>query len=84
MFFFTPLCKILAMAKKNPAAVTLGRKGGKNSRKNLSDEEKRKLARKALEARWSKWRAEHPEKAAASEERRLKRSARKSAKKQSK
>jgi hypothetical protein len=42
------------MAKKNPAAVALGRKGGKNSRKNLTDEEKTTLAKKAAAARWGK------------------------------
>jgi hypothetical protein len=45
------------MAKKNAAAVALGRKGGKNSRKNLSDKEKTRLARKAVQVRWDKERA---------------------------
>jgi hypothetical protein len=40
--------------KKNAAAVALGRKGGKNSRKNLTDVEKRELAQRAADARWSK------------------------------
>jgi hypothetical protein len=40
--------------KKNPAAVALGRKGGKNSRVNLTPEERTKLARKAAAARWRK------------------------------
>jgi len=39
--------------KKNPAAVELGRLGGKNSRKYLSAEERTELARKAAAARWS-------------------------------
>ena len=38
--------------KKNPAAVALGRKGGKNSRINLPDKEKERLAKKAAAARW--------------------------------
>ena len=42
-----------SMAKrKNPAAVALGRKGGKNSRKNLTAEERTELARKAAAVRW--------------------------------
>lgn len=40
--------------KKNPAAVALGRKGGKNSRVNLAPEERKALARKAAAARWGK------------------------------
>jgi hypothetical protein len=32
--------------------VALGRKGGKNSRVNLSPEQKTALAKKAAEARW--------------------------------
>jgi hypothetical protein len=38
--------------KKNPAAVALGRKGGQNSRKNLTDEEKKELGQRAARARW--------------------------------
>ena len=38
--------------KKNPAAVSLGRKGGKNSRKNLTEEQAAELGRKAALARW--------------------------------
>jgi hypothetical protein len=46
---------------KNPHAVALGRKGGKASRKNLSEEEKRRLARKAAQVRWTNARkAKHP------------------------
>jgi len=40
--------------KKNPAAVALGRKGGQNSRVNLSPEERAELARRAAAARWDK------------------------------
>jgi hypothetical protein len=39
---------------KNPAAVALGRKGGKNSRANLRPEESAELALKAAAARWGK------------------------------
>ena len=44
----------LAEKKKNAAAVALGRKGGKNSRVNLSPAEKTALAKKAAAARWNK------------------------------
>jgi len=40
--------------KKNPAAVALGRKGGRNSRVNLTPEERKQLAQKAAAARWAK------------------------------
>ena len=42
------------MAKKNKAAVELGRKGGKNSRKNLTADERKELAQRAANARWAK------------------------------
>jgi len=43
------------MAKrKNPAAVALGKRGGKRSRVNLSPEERTALAKKAAAARWGK------------------------------
>jgi len=38
--------------RKNPAAVALGRKGGKNSRANLLPEQRQALAKKAAAARW--------------------------------
>lgn len=45
-------------AKKNPAAVALGRKGGLKGGKarmaNLSQEERQQLARKAALARWQR------------------------------
>jgi hypothetical protein len=44
----------MAQKRKNPAAVALGRKGGKNSRANLSPEQKTTLAKKAADARWAK------------------------------
>ena len=42
------------MAEKNPAAVELGRKGGKNSRKNFTPEQRREMAQRAIRARWAK------------------------------
>jgi hypothetical protein len=44
--------------RKDPAAVALGRKGGLNSRKNLTPERRRELARKAAAARWGRAAAE--------------------------
>jgi len=44
--------------EKNPAAVALGRmgglKGGKARAEKLSEEERKEIARKAAEARWSR------------------------------
>ena len=43
------------MAKrKNPAAVALGRKGGKATAKKLTMEQRAEMARKAAVARWTK------------------------------
>lgn len=42
------------MSPKNPAAVTLGRKGGRARAKKLTAEERSDAARKAVEARWAK------------------------------
>jgi hypothetical protein len=42
----------MASKRKNPAAVALGKKGGKNSRKNLTPEKRTELAQKAAAARW--------------------------------
>ena len=42
----------MAAKRKNPAAVALGRKGGKNSRVNLTPEKREALAKKAAAARW--------------------------------
>ena len=39
--------------KKDPAAVSLGRKGGKASAKKLTAEQRQEKARKAANARWS-------------------------------
>jgi len=53
-----PLRYSCGMAKKNPHAVALGRKGGKKSAaarmKKLTPEQRREIARKAVEARWRK------------------------------
>jgi hypothetical protein len=40
--------------KKNPAAVQLGRKGGKASAQKLTEEQRKAKARKAARARWTK------------------------------
>jgi hypothetical protein len=46
---------ILVMAKrKNPAAVALGRKGGKATAKKLTKEQRAESARQAAAARWAK------------------------------
>jgi hypothetical protein len=42
------------MSPKNPAAVALGRKGGRATAKNRTAEERADAARKAVEARWAK------------------------------
>jgi len=44
-------------SKKNPAAVTLGRKGGLQTAKR-SKKARSQAARHAVAARWEKWRAE--------------------------
>jgi hypothetical protein len=41
---------------KNPAAVALGRRGGKAYAKNTSAEDRKKQAEKAANARWAKTR----------------------------
>ncbi len=41
-------------AGKNPAAVELGRKGGKARAERMSPERRKDIARKAAEARWSR------------------------------
>jgi hypothetical protein len=40
--------------KKNPAAVQLGRKGGKAAADNRTAQERKEHARKAAQARWAK------------------------------
>ncbi len=39
---------------KNPAAVALGRRGGKATAKNMTPEQRKESARKAAQARWAK------------------------------
>ncbi len=46
------------MAPKNPAAVALGRKGGRATARNLSAEERSAKMRRAAEARWAKTKTE--------------------------
>jgi hypothetical protein len=40
--------------KKDPAAVALGRKGGKATARNRTAEQRREAARRAIAARWKK------------------------------
>jgi hypothetical protein len=42
------------MARKNAAAVALGRKGGTATAKKRTPEERSEAARKAVQARWAK------------------------------
>jgi hypothetical protein len=53
-----PIKPSLELTKKNPAAVALGRlgglKGGKARAKKLSPEQRKEIATKAAQARWSK------------------------------
>jgi hypothetical protein len=51
------LYSMLVAKKKNPAAVALGRKGGKARAKKLTPEEMSEQNRKAVQARWEKYRA---------------------------
>lgn len=43
--------------RKNPAAVALGRKGGAKSRAYMTPEEASELGRRAVMARWERYRA---------------------------
>jgi hypothetical protein len=69
-----------SVARKNQAAAELGRKGGrKRVPKGFSmmgEKNRKAIARAAIRARWEKWRADNPDKWAASEERRRKRAKR--------
>jgi hypothetical protein len=47
------------MAKKNPAAVQLGRRGGKATAKRLTPEQRTESARIAAQARWTKEKKSH-------------------------
>jgi hypothetical protein len=42
------------MKRKSPAAVSLGRKGGKKRMADLTKEQRSELAKKAAEARWKR------------------------------
>jgi hypothetical protein len=46
--------KTAHMARKNPAAVELGRKGGKATARNMTVEERIEKMRRAAQARWAK------------------------------
>ncbi|MGA9672787.1 MAG: hypothetical protein WBQ94_26455, partial [Terracidiphilus sp.] len=48
--------KTICMAPKNPAAVALGRKGGKATAQKRTAEERSAAAKKAVEARWARLR----------------------------
>jgi hypothetical protein len=54
------------------AAARLGRKGGQNSRKNLTSNEASSIARAANEARWAAYYEKNPEKSKARLEREAK------------
>jgi len=55
-------CNAQPMAKKkNPAAIELGRRGGRASARKLTDEQRKEKARKAAQARWAKKRAKRAE-----------------------
>ena len=47
------------MARKNPAAVELGRRGGKATAAKLSPAERKEIARKAAQARWAQEKKEN-------------------------
>jgi hypothetical protein len=48
------------MKRKNPAAVELGRKGGKARVAKMSKEELKEAARRAAQARWAKAKKKNP------------------------
>ncbi len=45
---------IIVVKRKNPAAVALGRRGGKARLKKMTAEERSRIARLAAQARWAK------------------------------
>lgn len=49
-------------SSKDPAAVALGSRGGKATALSLSAAQRKASAKKAINARWDRWRAEHPKK----------------------
>lgn len=48
--------KYAAMTSKDPAAVALGRKGGRKYAENATAEQRKAQARKAAQARWARMR----------------------------
>jgi hypothetical protein len=48
------MIKLRQMSPKNPAAVALGRKGGKATAERRTPEQRSAAARKAVEARWAR------------------------------
>jgi hypothetical protein len=48
------MIKLSTMTPKNPAAVALGRRGGKARVQNQTAEQRSESARRAAEARWAK------------------------------
>jgi hypothetical protein len=59
---------------KDAAAASLGKRGGLARARKLSPRELSEQGRKAVLARWEKWKKENPAKAAATEKRRQRRS----------
>jgi len=59
LILFLIALNVAWMAKKNPHAVALGKrggsKGGKLRAEKLSPEKRREIARKAVQARWAKY-----------------------------
>jgi len=51
----------MAKKQKDPHAVYLGQLGGKARRRKLTAAQRREIAKKAAEARWSKYRESYPE-----------------------
>jgi hypothetical protein len=84
-FSYRYVCYTALMGKrKNPGAVSLGRKGGKKRAATLSGKELKESARIAIMARWEKYYQDHPEKLKAREEREAKRKKQPAAKRASK
>jgi hypothetical protein len=48
------------MARKNPAAVALGKRGGKARVQNQTPEQRKESARRAAQARWAKAKKKNP------------------------
>jgi hypothetical protein len=54
---YPAMAKKKSAARKNPAAVALGRKGGSARAQKLTEAERSEAARKASQARWAQERA---------------------------